>query len=339
MTVVISIILSGDAGSGSLCHPLLNTSCNNHPRLSRYQKIISWMVRLIFLLRLMIYVIVMIIFARLINNLISGLHSFSDHLKPHGRAWKIHNRELLVSEVVPKYFSHRKFESFTRQRSGWGFKRLHQAGNDFNACYHECFLRGLPHLIGMMKRVRPNQGKLLPHTEGEPNFYEFDKQFPLSPPMMPCQSQFQCPPSHMEADAGYEAPQEPQAGHHTNPNQFYYSPGAYGPPSPLHGPPTPFYGHCGDPYVSAAYPQMGGYPPYPPHYSMQHYHQPNDQYPYYYYPPPHFVSPPSGAGIVTSEKVPSAEAVRDEVTITLQSDYPASDSLWPSKISAESENK
>jgi hypothetical protein len=27
------------------------------------------------------------------------------------------------------------------------------------------------------------------------------------------------------------------------------------------------------------------------------------------------------------------------VTITLQSDYPASDSLWPSKISAESENK
>ena len=124
----------------------------------------------------------------------------------------------------------------------------------------------------------------------------------------------------MEADAGYEAPQEPQAGHHTNPNQFYYSPEAYGPPSPLYGPPPPFYGHCGDPYASAAYPQMGGYPPYPPHYSMQHDHQPYDQYPYYYYPPPHFVSPPSGAGIVTSEKVPPAEAVRDEVTITLHSD-------------------
>ena len=326
MTVVISIILSGDAGSGSLCHPLLNTSCNNHPRLSRYQKIISWMVRLIFSLRLMIYVIVMIIFARLITNLISGLHSFSDHLKPHGRAWKIHNRELLVSEVVPKYFSHRKFESFTRQRSGWGFKRLHQAGNDFNACYHECFLRGLPHLIGMMKRVRPNQRKLLPHAEGEPNFYEIDKQFPLSPSMKAYQSQFQYPPSHMEVDAGYGAPQNPQAGYHTNPYQFSSSSGAYGPPSPLHGPPTPFYGHCGDPYASAAYPQMGGYPPSPPHYSMQHYHQPYDQYPYYYYPPPHFVSgnsdnaPPSGAGIVTSEKVPSAEAVRDEVTITPQSD-------------------
>ena len=269
----------------------------------------------------------------------SVLHSFSDHLKPHGRAWKIHNRELLISEVVPKYFSHRRFESFARQRSGWGFKRLHRSGNDFSAFYHECFLRGLPHLIGMMKRVKPNQGKLLPHAEGEPNFYEIDKQYPLSPPMMPCQGQFQYPPSHLEADAGYWAPQEPQVDHHTSHNQLSSSPGTYGPL-------PPFYGHCGDPYAVAAYnPLMGGCPPYRPHYPMQYGHQPYEQYPYYFYPPPHFISansdnaPPSGAGIVTSEEVPSAEAVREEVAITLQSDKPASDSLWPSNISAESENK
>jgi hypothetical protein len=198
----------------------------------------------------------------------------------------------------------------------------------------------------MMKRVRPNQGKLLPHAEGEPNFYEIDKQFPLSPPMMPCQSQFQYPPSHMEADAGSGAPQNPQAGHHTSHNQFTSSPGAYGPPPPLYGPPPPFYDHCGDPYASAAYPQMGGYPPYPPHYPMEYGHQPYAQKCYYFYPPgpPHFMSansdnaPPSGAGAVNSEEVPSTEAVQEEVAITPQSNKPASDSLWPSNISAESEN-
>ena len=37
----------------------------------------------------------------------------------------------------------------------------------------------MPHLTVLMQRVPPNQGKLLPHVEGEPNFYEIDQQFPL----------------------------------------------------------------------------------------------------------------------------------------------------------------
>jgi hypothetical protein len=96
---------------------------------------------------------------------------------PHGRAWKIHNKDLLVSEVVPKYFIQSKYQSFARQLNGWGFKRLQQAGNDFNAYYHKSFLRGMPQLAVLMKRVKPNQGRLLPHMEGEPNFYELDKHF------------------------------------------------------------------------------------------------------------------------------------------------------------------
>jgi hypothetical protein len=81
--------------------------------------------------------------------------------------------------VGPKYFVQSKYESFTRQLNGWGFKRLQQPGNDFNAYYHECFLRGMPQLAVLMKRVTPNQGRLLPHVEGEPNFYEIDKHFKL----------------------------------------------------------------------------------------------------------------------------------------------------------------
>lgn len=34
----------------------------------------------------------------------------------------------------------------------------------------------------MMKRSEPNQGKLLPNVEGEPNFYEIEKTHPLPPP-------------------------------------------------------------------------------------------------------------------------------------------------------------
>ena len=41
---------------------------------------------------------------------------------PHGRAWKIWNKELLVSVVCKEQFKHEKFESFNRQVNGWGFK-------------------------------------------------------------------------------------------------------------------------------------------------------------------------------------------------------------------------
>ena len=42
---------------------------------------------------------------------------------PHGRAWKVTNKEVLVEEVIPKFFGQTKYASFTRQLSGWGFKR------------------------------------------------------------------------------------------------------------------------------------------------------------------------------------------------------------------------
>ena len=76
---------------------------------------------------------------------------------PHGRAWKIHNRELLMTEVVPKYFTMKKYESFQRQINGWGFKLLYQSGNDKGAYYHEYFLRGMPHLLVLIQRVSPNE--------------------------------------------------------------------------------------------------------------------------------------------------------------------------------------
>ena len=48
-----------------------------------------------------------------------------------------------MSEIVPEFFAQSKFELFTRQLNGWGFKRLQRSGNDHNAYYHENFQRGL----------------------------------------------------------------------------------------------------------------------------------------------------------------------------------------------------
>ncbi|KAL7460767.1 hypothetical protein ACHAXS_001209, partial [Conticribra weissflogii] len=41
---------------------------------------------------------------------------------PHGRSWRVHDREKLAKVLCPRYFNHCKFESFTRSATGWGFK-------------------------------------------------------------------------------------------------------------------------------------------------------------------------------------------------------------------------
>ncbi|KAK1737391.1 hypothetical protein QTG54_011677 [Skeletonema marinoi] len=78
---------------------------------------------------------------------------------PHGRAWKVHNKKLLVDG---QYFLY-SYASFTRELSEWGFKMLHQAGPDYGCYYHECFLRGHPQLTALMKKT------------AEPDFYYCSK--------------------------------------------------------------------------------------------------------------------------------------------------------------------
>jgi len=215
---------------------------------------------------------------------------------PHGRAWKVHNKDLLVAEVIPMYFAQSKFESFARQLNGWGFLRLYQSGNDYNAYYHACFLRGLPHLTLLMDRVRPNKGKLLPYVEGEPNFYIIEKEYPLPPraPAMPygqCHfPQYHMPmpstttygdgahPYHMPSSAVCGAPPEPSVG---APPEVGYGHHYYSYP---HNNVRPHYGHRHhiDPHVTAAYlSQSGGCPPFSNHAPTQY-----SQAPHQYHPPP-----------------------------------------------------
>ncbi len=202
--------------------------------------------------------------------------------------------------MISKHFVQSKYESFTRQLNGWGFKRLHQAGNDFNACYHECFLRGLPHLTALMRRAKPNKGKLIPHVEGEPNFYNIEKQFPLppdAPTMVPYDGAGHEAP-RAEARVPFLPPALMPRHHHGRYHALTHVSNSYGNPPglPAGAPlehellagyqysthpskntlPPPHHGHHGDPYASL-YASHSSYPPFsyhPSQYSLpppQHY--------------------------------------------------------------------
>uniref|UniRef100_A0A7S2MAD3 HSF-type DNA-binding domain-containing protein n=1 Tax=Skeletonema marinoi TaxID=267567 RepID=A0A7S2MAD3_9STRA len=119
--------------------------------------------------------------ARLYAMLAEENYSHIISWMPHGRAFKVHNKKLLLEEALPKYTGQSKISSFTRQLSGWGFKRLHQMGLDYGCYYHECFLQGHPRLTILMRRISPGQGKATPNAYEEPDFYMTAKQFPLHP--------------------------------------------------------------------------------------------------------------------------------------------------------------
>lgn len=106
-------------------------------------------------------------------------HSHVITWMPHGRAWKVLDKKALIASVLPQYLVCKKYESFTRQLNGWGFKRLYQSGPDLGCYYHESFLRGLPKLTCLIRRLPPNQGRATAFAAGEPNFYRISEQYPV----------------------------------------------------------------------------------------------------------------------------------------------------------------
>jgi hypothetical protein len=163
---------------------------------------------------------------------------------------------------------------------------------------------GIPSLTVLMKRVPTNMGKLIPNMEGEPNFYQIDKQFPLSPPMTPYRSNLLCHPIQMEADASSAASKEHPHDYHASPNHFSSYPGAYGPPPTLYAtaynPQVYAYSHHPSQYPvhygnqrNWQYPPYNAHPPASPHGITLQSNQRNEQYPHYNaYPPasPHGIT-------------------------------------------------
>ncbi|KAL3809820.1 hypothetical protein ACHAXA_002390, partial [Cyclostephanos tholiformis] len=98
---------------------------------------------------------------------------------PHGRSWRVLNRDMFAEHALPRYFGHKNYASFVRIVNAWGFRRITR-GPDRDCYYHELFLRGRPDLHMRMKRLSTCHRKTPVHKEDKcPDFYELSKTNPL----------------------------------------------------------------------------------------------------------------------------------------------------------------
>jgi hypothetical protein len=70
---------------------------------------------------------------------------------PNGRGILIHDPEAFMTDIAPTFFSQKKFTSFRRQLSFYGFDRI-SADLDRGAFTHPSFLRGRPELLVDLRR-------------------------------------------------------------------------------------------------------------------------------------------------------------------------------------------
>jgi len=94
---------------------------------------------------------------------------------PHGRAFRVHNKEKFVEMILPKYFrGQKKWSSFSRQTNIYGFARV-ASGPDAGSYYHELFLKSRRDLTDYMRRVGKPHGadrRTFKLAEGnDPDFY------------------------------------------------------------------------------------------------------------------------------------------------------------------------
>ena len=92
---------------------------------------------------------------------------------PHGRAFRIHNKEVFTTHVMPRYFKATKMRSFQRQLNLWGFKRI-VSGVDTGAWWHASFVRGHPKYLESIERTeQPSRARnSLHHYNYNPDFYQ-----------------------------------------------------------------------------------------------------------------------------------------------------------------------
>lgn len=72
---------------------------------------------------------------------------------PDHSSFRVHQPEIFVNQIMPKYFRQTKYKSFQRQLNMWGFERL-ISGPNKGGYSHESFVRGQPALCHRMKRLK-----------------------------------------------------------------------------------------------------------------------------------------------------------------------------------------
>lgn len=56
--------------------------------------------------------------------------------RPSGMAFKVHNREEFMTQVLPRYFRQTKFKSFVRQLNLWGFSCIDHEPDKGSCMYY-----------------------------------------------------------------------------------------------------------------------------------------------------------------------------------------------------------
>lgn len=102
---------------------------------------------------------------------------------PHGRSFIVRDPESLQEKVFPVFFKLKKYNSFSRQLSLWGFKRL-TTGIDFGSYYHSLFLRGKPMLVTRMTLIliKGTGTKRKSNPRAEPDLTSLSRIRPLPDP-------------------------------------------------------------------------------------------------------------------------------------------------------------
>jgi hypothetical protein len=71
-----------------------------------------------------------------------------------GHAFVVHDREGMVEHIIPHFFDHKKWRSFTRQLNLWGFKRELRGPNSLGETYyHRYFKRGKVEELQLIQRT------------------------------------------------------------------------------------------------------------------------------------------------------------------------------------------
>jgi len=71
---------------------------------------------------------------------------------PCGKAFKVHDKERFVREIMPSFFGTQSFKTFQRNLNLWGFTRVSK-GPQKDVCSHPLFLKGFPAVCQSMKRI------------------------------------------------------------------------------------------------------------------------------------------------------------------------------------------
>ncbi len=87
------------------------------------------------------------------NADVEGFSDIVSWLPGSTNSFKVYQPGVFVEVIMPRYFKKIQFPSFRRQINMWGFERI-KSGAGKGGYRHPHFIRGMPSLCCMMKRVK-----------------------------------------------------------------------------------------------------------------------------------------------------------------------------------------